>query len=423
MRANRSFVVILLAVASSLFAQQTAAPAATSDNAARPGATSDDLEGREWRIAFYLSRPYSPSNSFNGVLASTDNQIYFWRAMPYIAFDEGAIKGSPGCGQFTGSYHRLGDQLTILAQWTDDKGTPCDDMERYAASTVLQDLAMVRRIDISHKYDGFGYNPYALYPYALSLRDENDRNQFILVPIRIGKDFSELHDTFWHLTRLEGSSAGLSHAAIHIDVSHITFSTPSYIYSIPFQYNLSELGFYPAIKQDANNENSNYSEDRQTANTFDDVLHKVGSYQVKHGHLTLFDKDRRPIMVLNPFRHKGIENRMWRIAKVRIGVAAQTDSEGLTDAKVPAWIVLLNDRVEGSPGCGSFLNGTYKLSGSELTLQTSNSCSGGGWSGENQTQANWVNISFKDELRIEQRHNQIILRDMNGQAQILLVPF
>ena len=39
------------------------------------------------------------------------------------------------------------------------------------------------------------------------------------------------------------------------------------------------------------------------------------------------------------------------------------------------------------------------------------------------TKATCVSKAFKGDRRIEQRDNQILLRDTNGQTQVLLVPF
>lgn len=375
---------------------------ATIINAVTGGAVSADLEGREWRVALYSSSPFSK-------ILTWPDYATVHRASAYITFSAGAIKGS-GCGQFSGSYHRSGDQLTILARWADDKATPCNDAEKLAASAVLQNLLMVRQIDTEHIYDGLGYNP-----DALSLKDEMGRSRIVLVPIRTGKDFSELRNTFWHLAQLKGAVADLSHAAIYIEEFRITLSTPSYAVSIPFQYKLSELGFYPANNQEGDDKNSSYAQDRKTANTFEGVLHTASSYHRNGGDLTLFDKDGVPIMVLNPLRENGVEARKWRIAKVRIG------GEGLTDTKIPAWVILLNGRVEGSPGCGTF-HGTYRLSEDELTIQTSYICAGG-WLPEQLAQAAWVDSALKASLRVEGSYDRILLRDKRGIAQILLVPY
>ncbi len=120
----------------------------------------------------------------------------------------------------------------------------------------------------------------------------------------------------------------------------------------------------------------------------------------------------------------GIENRMWRIAKVQ-GCAVegeQADSEGLIDEKGRAFILLMNGRVSGTES----YRGTYKLSGDDLTLGGDPENSAGTLTGpelnEPYTATNCKG-PFDRELRIEQRGDQILLRDKHGQAQLLLVPY
>jgi hypothetical protein len=68
--------------------------------------------------------------------------------------------------------------------------------------------------------------------------------------IRTGpsKDLSELQDTFWHLTELQGARSDFSGVVIDIDRYGITFSAPRYFRSFPFEYKTTttRLKFYPA---------------------------------------------------------------------------------------------------------------------------------------------------------------------------------
>ena len=73
----------------------------------------------------------------------------------------------------------------------------------------------------------------------------------------------------------------------------------------------------------------------------------------------------------------------------------------------------MNGRVDGTPRTG-----TYKLSGDELSVDAGLAFSG---AFTEKLMEQWK--AFQGDLRIEHRGNQILLRDKNGQAQILLVPF
>jgi heat shock protein HslJ len=323
---------------------------------------------------------------------------------PYIAFSGGIIKGSPGCGQFTGTYHRSGDQLAISAKWADDKRLPCNDGGKDAAAEILQALGNVRLI--KPEYDG------------LFLENEYRELRVRLAPMQPGKDLSELHDTFWKLNQLEGSAVGLSNAIVNIEESQITLSTPAYSAFSPFQHMLTGPKFQ--ISQP----DSPYIEtlqptDRQVVNAFENSLQKIASYETQQSTLTFYDKDRHPLFILNPIQSTGIENRQWRIARYRGYDSPQADKEGLIDTKYDASIVFSNGRVKGSPG-GGMWGGTYKLSGDELAFD-GGFWYEGAWSGDQLDQGYAVSKAFKGDRRIEHRGDQILLRDKSGQAQILLV--
>jgi heat shock protein HslJ len=376
-------------------------PLAALDDAVPGGAVSSSLEGHQWRLSqFYVG---------NKSLITLPLRV----PIPYFAFRDGKIVGSAGCGQFTGIYRGTDDQLAISASWADDNGSPCNGEQKDEAAKILHALASVRRIRPA--YD------------ALLLQDENGVLQVRLVAMQPGKDLSELHDTFWHLNQLEGSTADFSQVVINIDEIGITFSTPSYLIGIPFQYHLlTGLQFYPAYTKGGDTKSSNYSQDQQVAEAYEDGLHKIDSYELKQETLTFFDKDRQPIMVFSSLLSRGIENRIWRIAKERAVEGEQTDNEGLIDKKMHAYIVLMNGRVSGNSGCGGFV-GTYKLSGDVLTLHAGTIVTGTGCTDLNEPYK-VSNVSnrkdpYNSELLVEQRGDQIILRDKSGQAQILLVPF
>ena len=208
MRVSLPLVAILMAVSCQLAAQQMAALAGSI-----PGsAVSSNLEGHQWRLSQYY---------VGNKLLSTLPQ---WEPIPYFSFRDGRIEGSPGCGQFTGTYRGTDDQLAISASWSDDTRSPCSGEQKDDAAKILHALASARRI--SSLYD------------ALLLQDENGIVQVRLSAMQSGKDLSEVHDTFWRLKQVEGSTQDLSHVVIDIDQTGINFSTPAYFLRMTFIYHL-----------------------------------------------------------------------------------------------------------------------------------------------------------------------------------------
>jgi heat shock protein HslJ len=126
-------------------------------------------------------------------------------------------------------------------------------------------------------------------------------------------------------------------------------------------------------------------------------------------------------MVLSPIRQAGIENRRWRIAKYRRNDTDAKQEEGLIEAKSPGEVTFLNGQIYGSPGCGGLI-GTYRVSGEQLASDVSFDL-GGLCSSAGLMQDGMVLTALKGERRIEQNGDHILLRDRNGKAQILLVPF
>lgn len=391
-----SFLVSLSVVFASL------SPAMLALDSSRPhSAHPADLEGREWVISnFFVKKeqtwPYSKIGQKND---------------PYVRFESGAIEGSPGCGRFTGTYRRSGTQLTISAEWTDEKPAPCGSAEKKNAEQILMSLTNVRGIQVEPAYWDTD---------ALLLTDAKGSTQVTLGPMEPGKDLSELQDSFWHIAEIQGSHADFSGVIVDIGKGQITFSTVSYIASFPFRYKLTGLKFFPAWMYTTAADN-NEVHDQQVAKLFESILHKTSSYDVSHASVTFFGRDQQAMMVLNSLRQEGIENRRWRIAKFRGDAAQHDDEESLIEAPQPAEITFLHGRVEGSPGCGAW-EGTYKVSGDHLTVQAgwvlAGFCYPAGFA-----QDRLVEAAFKGELRIEEKGDRVLLRDLTGNARILLVAY
>ncbi len=243
----------------------------------------------------------------------------------------------------------------------------------------------------------------------------------VLSPMRMGSDPSELPDTFWRLVKLEGENADYSGAIIDIEERSVTFSTPACIDSYPFDFELAGLRFFPAWRWGCDPKLPRSSQDKQIASAFETALHEINAYGLNQGTLTFVNRAGRPIIVLSSLQTDGIENRRWNITRFRGDGTRPKDKDGLTEAKEPAEILLLNGRVDGSPGCGGWA-GTYELKNGHLELRAGMMLAGL-CSGEMAAEGSMVQAAFKGELRIEKRGDQILLRDADGNARILLVPF
>ncbi len=287
----------------------------------------------------------------------------------------------------------------------------CSDEEKKTAAQILSALLNVRRIEPEPAY---------WHLDSLLLADQKRSTLVTLAPRRPGTDLSELKDTFWHFIQLEGSRADLSGIIIVIRDQNtgVTFSAPSYFISFPFEYKLQGIEFHPAWTYSKVTEEN--AESRRIAVVFENVLHRIRSYEVGQDILTFFDKDRHEIMALHSLRQEGIENRRWNIAKYRDDGKRQTDEEGLVDAKVDAEITFLHGRIEGSAGCGALV-GDYRLSGDHITLHADFILAGLCYQ-EGEVQNGLAISALRNSIRIEQKDDRIFLRDKDGKAQILLVP-
>ena len=374
------------------------APTIALASAARP----TDPEGREWLISNYFVNK-EQKWPFRKIGQKVD---------AHLSFESGAFKGSPGCGQFTGTYHKSGGQFTISTDWTDEKEMPCSSDQRKNAEQILWALTNVRGIDVAPAYWDSD---------ALLLTDAKGSTQITLSPMQPGRDLSELQDSFWHLARLRGSQADLSGVTVDIGKGQVTFSTVLYFAAFPFRYKLAGVKFFPAWSHTIASDNSESQRDKQLANVFENTLHKISSYDLSQDSLTFFGNDQEALIVLNSLRQQGIENRRWRIAKYRGDGNQHSDEEGLVDATESADITLLHGRVEGSPGCGAWV-GTYKVSGDHVTVNAqwalAGLCYPAGFA-----QDRLVENAFKGELQIEENGDHILLRDMTREARILLVPY
>lgn len=248
-------------------------------------------------------------------------------------------------------------------------------------------------------------------------------------PIHNGKNISELRDTFWRLKQVEGSTQDvsqiLSHIVIDIEQNRITFSEPCYVFHITFEYRQQTgLKFFTPYAEGGSTKGGTCIEDHGVANLFEDALHKSSSYELNKDSLTFFESDQHPIAVLSALHPKGIEDRWWRIAKYRVDNSDRADKDGLIDAAEPAWVLFMNGNVSGTPGAGMWA-GSYKLSGDDLEFDAGDPgyAYSGAFREEQAVQDSLVCKAFKGDLRIEQKGDQILLRDKRGQAQILLVPF
>jgi heat shock protein HslJ len=362
-----------------------------------------DIEGRTWQI----------SNYFVGDSQRWPSRALWQKGEPYIKFENGMVEGSPGCGRFGGKYRRLADRFFVSAEWKEDEKKVCRTEAKRDARQILNALANVRRIDREPEYWDSD---------ALLLQNNKGATQITLSPMQAGKDLSELQDTFWRLRELKGSHADFAGVVINIGVGSITFSTRSCVTSYPFRYKLAGLKFFPAYGRGIDKGQPEFPQQEKIATAFEMVvLHEVDSYELSQDRMAFSSRDGTPVMVLASFPQSGIENRRWRIAKYRSDGAGLINEGHLIEAQHDADITFLNGRLEGSPGCGAWV-GKYTLSGDKLTVQAGIALAG--LCGQEEwVQGQLVVNAFRDELRIEDKGQQVGLLDKNGRTKILLAPY
>jgi heat shock protein HslJ len=387
------------------------ASAAAQENSTPSAAPALNIEGRTWRMSGfeYVSPLQLPSRGSRH------------KPAVYIKFQDGAIEGSSGCGQLTGSYRQEGEQLMISAEWRDREGSPCNDDEKEQGRRVLNALSHVQRIQAEAP---------KWHQDTLDLVDNEGKLQILLWPTQSGADLSELDDTFWHLKLLSGSEADFSSVVIHIGgrgSGGIIFSTLSQEFLVPFVYRWAGMEFHPASQQ-ATKQYIKSPQELQLRTVFENALLEVQSYELNAGRVTFLNKDREPIIVLSDFPKEGIENRTWRIAKCRGDGTQPSDENGLIESGM-AFILFMSGRVTGSPGCGGW-SGTYKVSGGRLKVDAEPSFFGTPcdyqFTAEHLVkfrENDLVVNAFKGELWITKQDDRIILRDSNGRPRIVLVPY
>jgi heat shock protein HslJ len=240
------------------------------------------------------------------------------------------------------------------------------------------------------------------------------------------KGILELRNSFWHLKQLQGASPNVSDVVVRILIvtpdganGTITFSTPSYFIAFPFVYKSTGLEFYAAYSHGGTAKDAGFPQAQQAAQIFENALQKACCYEVRSSVLTLMDREQHPLIVLSPVQQDGLENRRWRIIRYR--GRKSTEKDELTDAMEPADVTFINGRVEGSPGCGAW-SGTYRASGDHLTFDVGTFLSGL-CSSDQLAEKYWVERDLNGATQIERDGGNILLRDRNGRAMILLVPF
>lgn len=129
----------------------------------------------------------------------------------------------------------------------------------------------------------------------------------------------------------------------------------------------------------------------------------------------------QPPLIFAKTPERGIENRRWLIAKYRGDGTQKGDEQGLVGAAKTAEITFSKGHINGSPTCGG-LGGTYTLLGDELTVHAEFFLAG--FCPPDQLAENQLVLNaLKGGLRIEGKGDHVLLRDVDGKARVLLVPF
>ena len=373
-----------------------AAPSNSAD-----GPSISLLEGRDWRIV-RLEEDHIPNWPHRGLVR---------RDKPYIALHDGTINGSPGCGTIAGTYSGSGNQISIVVQAINDSRLNCDGEDRNDASQIVAGLNRVQNIRAKPAY---------WQDDAFLLADMKNHTRIILSPMKTGADLSDLRDTFWSLSKLEGAGPRLSDAVIWIQEGEITFSSRSCFFSYPFNYELTGLKFYPAWTRQWDSKNALLAGDKRVAGAFEQALHRIASYQIKQNSLFFSAKERPSFLILGRIHPKSVEAHRWRIVEYRGRPSGETD--GLTTAKEFADVTFLHGRVIGSPGCGGWA-GSYRLSHDTLSAKNNFVLAAGACSSEGSAEAEAVVKALNGDLHVEQEENRVLLRGSDGRVNLELAPF
>ena len=375
--------------------------ALTQVQTAGPHANVAHMEGRTWNIS-----------------TSNENFTHPWPARrigrqprPYLNFHAGIVEGSPGCGEFHGAYRRSGNQLSLSIKWTDSSNKPCDGMIVRDVSVMLNAFKNVQRVEPEPEY---------WHEDALLLNSKK-QTEVVLSPKETGSDLSEFSDTFWHITKLNGGSSGLSEIIIQIREGDIEFSTQSILRSFPFEYRLAGLEFFPSWHSADNEKDFRHLNDAQNALAVEHALHEITSYTQHENSLTFLNTAGQSIITLEKIRPEGIEEQRWRIARYRAEGTHPSNEDQLAVVKDSAEIILFNSQVEGSPGCMAW-QGAYQLKTDRLTV-LAGEVGSGVCSKEEEALSGHVQAAFKGPLKIEKKGENMLLRDDSGDVRIVLVPF
>lgn len=360
------------------------------------------LDGREWLIS-----PPAEDQS-----QTWPHHTLTRRRHPYIALLGETITGSSGCGTLAGKLHGAGDRISMEVRWTDDPAMACDAADRNDASQIVGSLNRVARIVAPPKY---------WQDDAFLLSSGKGETLVVLSPMKTGNDLSDLQDSFWRLSKLDGMDTKSPDIVIWIDQGQVTLSMPSILHSYPFRYELAGLKFFPAWRNGVDRSKTDFAEGQKVAVAFEASLHRVANYHLEGEHLIFSDKDQRRLMVLDRLRALGLETQHWRIVKYRSAEESAADRDGLTIAAEFADVTFLQGRVFGTPGCGGWV-GSYSLQGDTLAFNADFMLAGLCRPAET-AQGEWVVKAFKGKLRIEDRGNGILLRRSDGRAAVVLVKY
>jgi hypothetical protein len=253
---------------------------------------------------------------------------------------------------------------------------------------------------------------------ALLLCDGDGRTKIDLTPRQPGRDLSEFRDTFWRVLNLKGATPVSESTIVNIGERDITISTPSGALSVPFGLKLSGLQFYPAWRRTTKFKNSH---DRQTMESFEVMVQRIAAYESKAGKLTFSDRAGQILLVLEPLRSSGIENRRWRIAAYRPVTKTPKGESKLIDTQYRAEITFLQGEITGSPGCGGW-DGSYKISGDTITIHADFVLAGLCLSGP-EAQNGLLVPAINGQMRIAAEENRVVLKSLDGQTKIILLPY
>lgn len=359
----------------------TAAPAA--------GLSAQKLEGHLWRIdSVSFERPMR-RDRYNHIRPSVDDG-----SDAYIAFENGEVSGSLGCGQFSGQYNMSDDRVEI-SSLSGNHWKRCGHEFNERADEVISALRSAARIER-------GVNAFYLF-------DEQQTSSIRLELFIPGFDLSEFFYSFWRLVSLEEKSIAEPNIEVRLDGQSIGVSMGAFGAEFAFRYRWKKFiaeGRFSASGP-ANGMLPPFFE------TFGQALHRIASYSANGDDLAAVDPSGKQIMLLRRIRPTGLEYRYWQIAAYGM--------DGLLNP-TSGFVTFVRGELQGRSGCGGF-KGNYTLAGDSLSLHAGTLSYTGWCAVAAENEQHLIIYALNKASRVKEDGGRVLLQDAQGSTNIVLVSY